>query len=310
MNPREFLPDQFPYAAWYRAAVGASHAWHYASSVDKAGSLRAVLPYQVKNRWGLTIISPPPLSPRLGPWLRFPSDCVTIAQRQNYQWKVLTDLANALPNVAYARIHWPYELHYGLPWQQLGWQQSTRYSYVLDLSLSLDTIFSEFKSSLRNKIRKAERQLKVFETDDYQPVFQLSELDFQHRGVPSPIRETLLARLDAAAKLAGARKIWIAKDEQDRIQAAIWLLFDGQAAYNLVLGSDPQLRSSGAVPLLLWQAIQWAQQMGLKVFDFEGSHLPGVEAFFRSFGGLARPYHVFTKVQPWLRPLLALRTNS
>jgi CelD/BcsL family acetyltransferase involved in cellulose biosynthesis len=218
-------------------------------------------------------------------------------------------LAKDLPDVAYARIHWPYELSYGLPWQQLGWQQSVRYSYVLDLSLPRDTIFAQFKSSLRNKIRKAERQLQLMETTDYRPVFRLTQLDFQHRGVSPQVSEALFARLDAAAAFNGARKIWLVKDGQDRVQAAIWLLFDGHCAYNLFLGSDPHLRSSGASTLVLWQAIQWAKQQGLSSFDFEGSHLPGVEEFFRSFGGEARPYYQFTKVKGWLRPILAVRAS-
>jgi hypothetical protein len=308
MTSEAFLPDQFPYALCYRMAVGGNRNWHYACSVDGEGVLRGVLPYQLKKRWGLSFLTPPPLSPRLGPYLVYPANCVTIRQRQDFQFKVLTDLANNLPDVAYARIHWPYELNYGLPWQQLGWQQSVRYSYVLDLSLPMETIFAHFKSSLRNKIRKAERLLRVVETTDYQPVFRLTQLDFQHRGVANQISESLMARLDAAAASASARKIWLAKDENDRVHAAIWLLFDGQCAYNLFLGSDPELRSSGASTLVLWQAIQWSKQQGLSHFDFEGSQLPGIEAFFRSFGGQAQPYYQFTKIKKWLRPLFALRT--
>ena len=35
----------------------------------------------------------------------------------------------------------------------------------------------------------------------------------------------------------------------------------------------------------LWEAIRWARGIGLEVFDFEGSSVPGVERFFRRFGG-------------------------
>lgn len=254
------------------------------------------------------MITPPPLSPRLGPHLIYPANVQTIRQRQDFEWKVLTDLANDLPAIAYARINWPYGLKNGLPWQQLGWQQTVRYSYMLDLSQAKETLFANFKSSLRNKIRKAEKQLTISSTEDYHPVLKLSQLDFAHRGDKSQLNEALIARLDTAAKGANARQIWLAQDVQGRIHGAIWLLHDSTAAYNLLLGTDPQLRSSGAAPLLLWHAIQWAQAAGLPTFDFEGSHLPGVEPFFRSFGGEAQPYYQFVKAAGWLQPLLALRS--
>ncbi|MEL7221746.1 MAG: GNAT family N-acetyltransferase [Bacteroidota bacterium] len=304
MTLQEFLSHQFPYATWYREVVGGAYPWQYAVSRDKGGVIRGVLPFQVKKRWGLDVITPPPHSPRLGPYLSYPKDCISFRQRQTYQYKVLTELAEKLPKVAYAKIHWPYDLTFGLPWQQLGWQQTVRYSYTIDLSSTLETIHSQFKGSLRNKIRKAERQLEVVESSDYQTVFRLCQLDFAHRKVPSQIGEQLFTQLDTAATQAQARKIWLAQDDQGRTHAAIWVLFDEAWAYNLFLGSDPQLRSSGATTLLLWTAIQWAKQAGLAQFDFEGSHLPGVEPFFRSFGGEARPYYQFTKSKSWLRPFL------
>jgi hypothetical protein len=39
------------------------------------------------------------------------------------------------------------------------------------------------------------------------------------------------------------------------------------------------------VAILIEQAIQDAAANGLKIFDFEGSSLKGVEGFFRQFGG-------------------------
>jgi hypothetical protein len=59
-------------------------------------------------------------------------------------------------------------------------------------------------------------------------------------------------------------------------------LTDG-ASY-LMGGSDPSLRTSGAMSLLMWEAIKFAGQVARR-FDFEGSMLRPVERFFRAFGG-------------------------
>ena len=57
-----------------------------------------------------------------------------------------------------------------------------------------------------------------------------------------------------------------------------------------MIGSDTALRTSGAISILLWRAIQDMAAKGL-AFDFEGSMLPQVEPLYRAFG--ATPKHYF-----------------
>ena len=56
-----------------------------------------------------------------------------------------------------------------------------------------------------------------------------------------------------------------------------------------MIGGDTELRTSGAIPLLLWEGVKRAGARGLK-FDFEGSMLPKVEPVFASFGATQVPY--------------------
>src|SRR5919106_2186938 len=69
-------------------------------------------------------------------------------------------------------------------------------------------------------------------------------------------------------------------------------LTDG-ASY-LMGGSDPRLRTSGAMSLLMWEAIKFAGQVARR-FDFEGSMLQPVERFFRAFGARQVPYARLTR---------------
>lgn len=299
-------PKHFPYAPWYLDAVAGPGGWQYVTAQTKEGDVGGILPFQLKKRWGLSLITPPPLAPRLGPHIRLPESAKTIRQQQDYYWDILRQLDEQLPEAAYYRIHWPYDLHYGLPWLGLGWQQRVRYSYVLPLAPPLDQIWTDFKPSLRNKIRKGEKNLIVESSEDWQSVFRLMQASFAHRNVKDQISLPLMQRLEAAAVESQSRKIWVAKDHTGQAHAAIWLLLDESKAYNLLLGSDPALRQSGAVPLLLWQAIQWTKRSGRTHFDFEGSQLPGVESFFRSFGATAWPYYEFEKGKQWLLAALKL----
>jgi hypothetical protein len=55
--------------------------------------------------------------------------------------------------------------------------------------------------------------------------------------------------------------------------------------YLLVSAVDKRLQQTGAIAFLIWDALKFARQKGLKIFDFEGSMNKGIEEFFRCFGG-------------------------
>jgi hypothetical protein len=46
----------------------------------------------------------------------------------------------------------------------------------------------------------------------------------------------------------------------------------------------------------MWSAIKVAKSKGVKTFDFEGSMIPGVEKFFRGFGGELTTYFAIQKI--------------
>ena len=60
-------------------------------------------------------------------------------------------------------------------------------------------------------------------------------------------------------------------------------------------GGNPILRNSGAMSLVLWEAIKEASLHNDR-FDFEGSMEKSIEYFFRSFGTTQVPYFNISKV--------------
>jgi hypothetical protein len=51
----------------------------------------------------------------------------------------------------------------------------------------------------------------------------------------------------------------------------------------------------GAGVSCLEHCILYAKRLGLEVFDFEGSMMPEVESYFRSFGPRMVPYYTINK---------------
>ena len=74
------------------------------------------------------------------------------------------------------------------------------------------------------------------------------------------------------------------------------LVWNEHCAYYLMGGGDPELRSSGATSLAMWQAIQFAATVS-RIFDFEGSMIEPIERFFRGFGAVQTPYLSLTHVR-------------
>ncbi len=87
-----------------------------------------------------------------------------------------------------------------------------------------------------------------------------------------------------------------------------YVVWDRHAAYYLLGGGDPELRTSGASSLLMWEAILRAREV-TDVFDFEGSMLKPVERFFRAFGGHQTPYLYVSRTGALAHGAMALRAG-
>lgn len=76
-------------------------------------------------------------------------------------------------------------------------------------------------------------------------------------------------------------------------QASIFLVWDNKRSY--YIGGGINGNSHGGMSLLVWEAIKYTKEtLGLDEFDFEGSMVPGIESYFRKFGGSILPRFAIT----------------
>lgn len=299
MNRPDNFPLPFPNHPWYLNTILGKDTWTSTKVNDNYQNLQGILSFQQKRRYGLKIITPPALCPRLGPVLFYPNKLSTNAEKQSFAWKVLTKLAEQLPYFDYARILWPYQMQYGRPWQALGWSQSVRYSYVLNLQKTEEELWRDVRAHQQRNIRKAAKKLIIAESTDTASHWGLYRKTLLARpGVALPDR--VVKGIDHLVKEDYPGRLFYASDNTGQVHASLFVIHDQKSAIYLLPYSDPQLRQSGAAPYLIWHAIRWAKEVGMKYFDFEGSHLSGVETFFRSFGAEAWPYYEFEKGRKWI----------
>jgi hypothetical protein len=276
---------------WWLEAVSPG-AWDYVVA-RRGEEIAAVLPYTFKVRLNrLRLIEMPRLTPYLGPWLR--ASNAKYANRLGEEKDLMTELIDALPPFAAFQQDFHPAITNWLPFHWKGFSETTRYTYRIDGTKDLEALWSETRDNVRTDIKKARKQIEVAETGDLETFLALHRLTFSRQKKALPHSEEALRRVDSACASHGARKILVATGSDGRAHAAVYLVCDSQAVYYLLSGSDPELRNSGAVSLLLWEGVTWAASQK-KQFDFEGSMVEPIERAFRAFGGRQVPYFAVEK---------------
>lgn len=277
--------------AWWLDAVADSE-WDVAL-VEKGGVIHASLPYTFKIKSGFTLLSQPPLTQNLGPWLRrFDAKSSKMLSREKELLQLLFD---KLPEYSRYSQNWHYSNKNWLPLFWKGFSQTTGYTYVLSCLESLDKLWDNVDATYRNKIRKAEKIVKVFDDMTVNQFYALNSKTFERQGMKVPYSFDVVSTCDEALANRQSRKIFYARDCKDNVHSALYLIWDNQSAYVHMVGEDPSLRSSGAGIYLIWEALKYTKnELKLKLFDFEGSMIEGVERVRRDFGAIQTPYLTLT----------------
>lgn len=281
------------YQNWWLDAVCGVGEWSVAIARKKDGQISGVLPYYLTKMKGQPVNIMPILTPQLGVWIVYPPNLST-AKKYSYEKKVTMDLVQQLPKVTYYQQNYSYRYQNAQPLHWLGFKNTIRYSYRLNDIRNLEEVYNNFAGRLRTTLRKASNKVKIENSDNVELFYHINSLSFKRQGMTTPYSLDLIKRIDTITKQHQQRAIYFAKDANDQIHATLYIVWDKHTSYNLMAGGDPQYRNSGAMQLLLWQAIQDASQRS-QSFDFEGSMLEHIAFSFQSFGGQLTPYLRFFK---------------
>ncbi len=286
---------------WYLDAVCQykNESWEVLL-VKKNEKIIASWPYYLKRKNGFQYSVLPPLTKFLGPYI--------IAEKRSpkFAHKICKTLIEQLPKKALVLQNFHYNFTDWLPFYWTGFEQSTRYSYVLENLQDLKGIYNNFSSDYRNnKIRKAEQSVKVVSDLSLEAFFEVAMLPFKRQNLPLPFSLDFFKKYDAVMVEHHSRKLFFAVDDQYRIHSVVYLLIDHDRAYYHLAGDDPDLRGSGASILLVWEAIKYTRNtLGLNIFDFEGSMIKPIERVRRQFGAVQKPYFEIRKYNSRLFKML------
>jgi hypothetical protein len=262
--------------------------------LKKSGEIVAGMPYSISHKYGYSSIRMPNLTQTLGVLLGKPSSNKYETNISNEMERIKL-LVESIPKVKYFCMNFHYNFTNWLPFYWSNFKQTTRYTYLINDLSNLKEIEDSFSAKTRNTIKKALKLgITIVESENVDDFLALNRKTFARQGLKLPYSEDLVRRINQECANREARKIFLAKDADNKIHSALFVIFDKFSMYNLMQGGDPDLRDSGANSLAMWHSIRLAQKVTLK-YDFEGSMVPNIESFVRSFGPIQTPYFQISK---------------
>jgi hypothetical protein len=257
--------------------------------------------YQEK-KFGLSFYRNPPYTPEVGPFLRIDaSNPVSVMDL----WKeTLTLTSNYLDKLPYSVISLSLNKNV-LDMQPFIWDKFKvipGYTYIIDLSMSLDEILKRMSNERRKNINKGLKDgLLVKEINNYEVIKSLAIQTFSRQDME--VNESYLNRI--LFKFANRiNSFAFGTFANDKPIACTFCVYDKNSAYYLIGGYDNENKHHGAGALSMWEAIKYSKKIGLRAFDFEGSMVPQIERYFRGFGGQLTPYYRINKAKLPLEILL------
>jgi lipid II:glycine glycyltransferase (peptidoglycan interpeptide bridge formation enzyme) len=162
-------------------------------------------------------------------------------------------------------------------------------TYIIDLTLDEETLFNNFSSSHRRKVRLATKAGVNIRSgvNDVKTAYTLVRDTFKRSSIPFMGYAAFKRIMDGLGEYV---KILIA-EYQSKIQGCVVIPFSDHSAYYVYGGSIPD-PVAGAMNLIHWEAIRMFRYLGVKRYDFcgvrinpkQGSKQEGLKIFKERFG--------------------------
>jgi lipid II:glycine glycyltransferase (peptidoglycan interpeptide bridge formation enzyme) len=277
--------------AWWLDAVAGEKNWNIVM-VKSNNEILATLPYYSKKFYGFNILTQPIFTQNLGPWIKnkqtSPARCLA------FQKDLLQELYNQLPKFDYYKHNWHYSFTNWLPLYWLGYNQTTRYTYILKNIKNISNIVNNFEHSKRKNLKKAKKLVKIVYDISAEEFYNNHSMTLKKQKKKISYNFEVFKKLYDECYLRNKGKTIGAYDVSGNLHAALFVVWDANSAYNLVSTIDPDFRTYGASALLIENIINYTSKYVDK-FDFTGSMLETVERSIRQYGPEQVPYFSLTQ---------------
>ncbi len=215
-------------------------------------------------------------------------------KKLSYEKGVMNELIKQLPRFDKFSQNFNHKIQNWLPFYWNGFEQTTRYTYVIDHLEDLDAIFTNFNRAKKKNIKRAEKIVNINYNLSPEEFYINHKLTLEKQNNSILYDFVTFKSIHDATTLNNSSVIISATDELGNLHGALFIIWDSRSAYDLISTIDPDFRDSGAASLLVKKAIEYVSRYTNR-FDFEGSMIENVETSFRMFGAHQTPYHKIYK---------------
>jgi hypothetical protein len=272
---------------WLDATAGED--WHMA--VVKSGDeVIGEMPYTLtkKGLWQVSYL--PPITRTLGPVIKRQP-----AHAGGAEWvhrlDVTRELIAQLPRCAhFQQLADPLVSEAeAAAFALAGFKVSVQFTLKLPAGLDEETVWNRLRRNTRNHVRRSSEQFVVQEIMDVDAFVSFYDSNLCARELDNIYGSAIMRRLLTEVLRREAGTILGSFDSDGSLTAATALVWDRTNLY-YILATRKATAHSGAVALLIWQAMKIARERGLE-FDFDGVSTAGILQFLSGFGGqLVRRY--------------------
>ena len=164
--------------------------------VTRQNETIARMPWFKKNKFGLTVLTNPPLTPFLGPWFgEYKNKNGLIKSFQDK--KIANELIDQLPRFNIYRSNFTPEVSNWLPWYWKNYSQTTRYTYRFNSLNNLDQLWLNLRGNIRSDIKKARnKNISVIFDGDLEDLLVLHKMTWSRQGLPTFVKSEVIHNLD------------------------------------------------------------------------------------------------------------------
>ena len=271
--------------SWYLDAVCGESGWDILM-IKKGSEIAATMPILKKKQFGFSLSRMPLITPCLGPY--FSRKFRSVKQQE----KLMRVFIEQLPKFDFFDQNFHPAITNWLPFYWEGFEATVRYSFLIDLSQTLEEISQKISSNYRNnKITKAQKSIRIVSDRSLEEFYDVQKMTFEKQQMRVPYSFDFVKNFDSVLEKENARKVFFGIDENEQIHSVAYLTWDEETAYFQMTGSDPIFRNSGAGVLIIWESIKYAKEiLGKQQFDFCGSVIEGIAKVRQEFGAEQVPY--------------------
>lgn len=168
-----------------------------------------------------------------------------------------------------------------------------RDNYILKLNVEYELLRNNYSKSRKWRINQANRNnLKIVETGDLQNLINLFKLNKGKELGSYKFDLNILKRLIKILRTHSDLKILEIKNDNNNLIGGAVFIFDDNRITYLFSALNLEGRNKQAMSFLIDYIINLNSSSNL-IFDFEGSMIPEIASFFKSFGSELETYYHF-----------------